>query len=203
MTDRAQTPKIIHPQDVERRSPDFTITRQRSYEVTRRTTLAEVDLETGDTLPLPGDESDGGDFEIIQASIEATKDGSNTQVASVVAIQYTCIQSATRESGGANNAWREWKGHRDVLVKRHGDGENYIQYTITFIGVQDDEHSQQPETGMTYAALVKADGQTGDTVADLGQSGSPKPIIISSTYRDNITPNKNMLQAVFRGYYTT
>ncbi len=203
MTDRAQTPKIIHPQDAERRSPDFTITRQRSYEVARRATLAEVDLEPGDTLPLPGDESDGGDFEIVQASIEAAGRGSNTQVASVVAIQYTCIQSATRVSGGANSAWREWKGHRDVLVKRHGDGENYIQYTITFIGVQDDDKSQQPETGLTYADLVKADGQTGDTVAELPNPGAGIPIIISSTYRDNITSNRNMLQAVFRGYYTT
>lgn len=83
----AHKPTRIFEQDAEfdQTEPRHATIRHRSYEVGRHATLSDVSLQKGNTLPLDADESDGGNFEIINAQLVAQ---GGTNIAKVVAIKY-------------------------------------------------------------------------------------------------------------------
>ncbi len=75
-----------HDAEIEQIDPRFATVRHRRYGVGDGKTLADVTLQRGNTLPTTPDETDGGDFEIIEAAMVHDKKGAS--VAKVVAVKY-------------------------------------------------------------------------------------------------------------------
>uniref|UniRef100_A0A6M3IQT7 Uncharacterized protein n=1 Tax=viral metagenome TaxID=1070528 RepID=A0A6M3IQT7_9ZZZZ len=75
--------KPIPIHETERQNADFTLIKDRVYEIPRHATLSAVGLEKGDTL------SDDATYEIVESYTEPAKDKrSNVLIARVTAIKY-------------------------------------------------------------------------------------------------------------------